>query len=67
MATCILLNATDQIYAEPEDQARPARQFDHARSEATPEVDGFGHDDWERWPLRERVGLDGLLMLTGGI
>ena len=67
MATCILLNATDRANAEPEDQARPARQSNHARGEVAPEADAVDRDDWERWPLLERVGLDGLLILTGGI
>ena len=67
MATCILRNATDQTDTEVEDQARPAHQLDIAQSEPASEGDVVDSDDWERWPLIERVGLNGLLILTGGI
>jgi hypothetical protein len=67
MATCILLDATDQANAESADQASRAHQLDAAQSEAASEVDVVDSGDWERWPLLERVGLDGLLILTGGI
>jgi len=65
MATCLLLDAPVQRRTSSDEVAIVRGRHDDLPCDAIPDVDPC--DDWERWPLLERIGLDGLLILTGGI